>query len=83
MNYLKNFKNFYSGRKILIAKEITKLHETLYRANVDTISLFKSSIKGELTVVISDKNIKDKPFDEEKIIKKAKKAVERMAEIGR
>ena len=75
--YLKNFKNFYSGRKILIAKEITKLHETLYRENVDKISLFKSSIKGELTVVISNKNIKDKSFDEEKIIKKAKQLLKK------
>ena len=75
--YLKNFKNFYSGRKILIAKEITKLHETLYRENVDKISLFKNSIKGELTVVISNKNIKDKSFDEEKIIKKAKQLLKK------
>ena len=29
--YIKNFKKFYSGRKILIAKEITKIHETFIR----------------------------------------------------
>ena len=29
--YLKKFKKFFSGRKILIAKEITKLHESFYR----------------------------------------------------
>ena len=34
--------------------------------------MFKTSIKGELTVVISEKNIKDKLFDDNKIIKKAK-----------
>mgnify|MGYP001410466807 CR=1 FL=1 len=70
--YLKRIKSFYSGRKLLMAKEITKLHESFYRSEVDEIKLFKTSIKGELTIVISEKNIKDKFFDENKIIKKAK-----------
>jgi 16S rRNA (cytidine1402-2'-O)-methyltransferase len=70
--YLKNFKNFYSGRKILLAREITKLYETFYRDDVDKINMFKTTVKGELTVVISEKNITNKIFDEDKIIKKAK-----------
>ena len=70
--YLKKFKKFFSGRKLLIAKELTKFHESFYRADIDKINMFKTSIKGELTVVISEKNIKDKFFDEKKIIKKAK-----------
>ena len=70
--YLKQFKIFFSDRKILIAREITKLHETFYRGDVDKINLFKTPIKGELTVVISEKNSKDKFFDENKVIKKAK-----------
>ena len=70
--YLKRFKQFFSGRKIFIAKELTKLHETFYREDLDKIDLFKTPIKGELTVVISEKNIKDKFFDENKIINKAK-----------
>jgi len=70
--YLKNFKGYYSGRKLMIAKEITKLHESFIREDIDKINLFKTPIKGELTVVISEKNIKDKYFDEKKIIKKAK-----------
>jgi len=69
--YLKNFKKFFLGRKILIAKEITKLYETFYREDVDKIEMFKTSLKGELTVVISDKNIKNQYIDEEKIRKKA------------
>ncbi len=72
--YLKKFKKFYSGRKILIARELTKLHESLYRENIDNITMFKNKVKGELTVVISEKNIKkEKNIDEEKIMKKAKK----------
>ena len=56
----------------MIAKEITKLHETFYRDDIDKIKMFKTPIKGELTVVISEKNIKDKFFDEKIITKKAK-----------
>ncbi len=70
--YLKQLKKYFSGRKILLAREITKLHETFYREEIDKINMFKTSIKGELTVVISEKNIKNKIFDEKKIAKKAK-----------
>ena len=71
--YLKNFKKFFSGRKILIAKEITKIHEAFIRESVDNLKLFKNSLKGELTIVISDLNIKVIKFDEEKIVNKIKK----------
>ena len=56
--YLKVFKKYFLGRKILIAREITKLHETYYRGEVGKIKLFKTPIKGELTVVISKINSK-------------------------
>ena len=69
--YLKKIKKFYSGRKLLIARELTKLHETFYREDVNNVNMFKNSLKGEITIVISEKNIKDKFFDEVKIKKKA------------
>ena len=71
--YLKKFKTYFSGRKIMIAKEITKIHEIFYRDDIDNISMFKNSIKGELTIVISEKNNKKKIIDKEKIVNKAKK----------
>ncbi len=71
--YLKKFKIYFHGRKLLIAREITKIHETFYREDINNLKLFKSAVKGELTVVISEKNIKDKALDKEKIIKKARK----------
>ena len=71
--YLKKFKIYFHGRKLLIAREITKIHETFYREDINNLKLFKSVVKGELTVVISEKNIKDKALDKEKIIKKARK----------
>ncbi len=71
--YIQGFKKFFSNRKILIAKEITKIHEAFIRDDIDQIELFKSQIKGELTVVISEKRTKDKKFDQQKIVNKAKK----------
>ena len=71
--YIKKFKKFFSGRKIFIAKEISKIHETYMRANIDELKLFKNPIKGELTVIISEKNIKTFIFDEQKIVNKVKK----------
>ena len=54
--YLKFFKEYFSGRDIVIAREITKIHETFYRDSVDAIKLFKSTLKGELTIVVSKIN---------------------------
>ena len=47
-------KNF-RGRKILICREMTKFYEEFYRAEIDELELFKSHLKGELTIVISEK----------------------------
>ena len=71
--YIKEFKKFFSGREIMIAKEITKIHETFFRDRIDNIENFNNSFKGELTVVISEGKVKKALFDEEKIINKAKK----------
>ena len=59
--------------KILIAREITKIHEAFYRENIDDLKMFKNPLKGELTVIISEKNLKTKVVDEKKIVNKAKK----------
>ena len=65
--YLKVFKKYFLGRKILIAREITKLHETYYRGEVGKIKLFKTPIKGELTVVISKINSKKQVINIDKL----------------
>ena len=70
--YLKKFREFFGGRKIMIAKELTKIHESFYRNEIDKIKLFDKKLKGELTIVISESN-KKIPIDKEKIINKAKK----------
>ena len=71
--YLKNFKKYFFGRKIVIAKEITKIHEVFFRGEIENFELFKNPIKGELTIIISEKSTKRKLFDKEKIVNKAKK----------
>ena len=71
--YIKNFKRYFSGRKILIAKEITKIHEAFIREEVDKLETFETSMKGELTIIISEKNNKIINFNEKKIVNKVKK----------
>jgi len=51
--YLKFFKEHLSGRDIVVAREVTKMHETFYRDKIETIKFFKNPLKGELTIVIS------------------------------
>ena len=77
--YIQNFKKYYSDRKLLVAKEITKLHEAFFRDDVNNFNLFKTPPKGELTIVISEKNNKDKIFNEKEIIQKAKKYLKNLS----
>ncbi len=49
-------KEFFSERDILICREITKIHETIYRGKVSEIDNFQFKPKGEVTVIISEKN---------------------------
>ena len=61
--YMTKFKEFFFGRSIMIAKEMTKIHENFIRDNVESIKSLPEDFKGELTVVISGKK-------EEKKVKK-------------
>ena len=65
--YIKSFKNYFMDRKVLIAREITKIHESFIREEIKNLKLFENSLKGELTVVISEVNNKFKKFDDKKI----------------
>jgi 16S rRNA (cytidine1402-2'-O)-methyltransferase len=56
---LKKIKIFFSGRKILVCREMTKYYEEYIRTEVDNLEAFKVDPKGELTIVISEK-IKEK-----------------------
>ncbi|MDC0456018.1 16S rRNA (cytidine(1402)-2'-O)-methyltransferase [Candidatus Pelagibacter sp.] len=56
---IKDLKYYFSNRKILICREMTKFYEEYLRTDVDTLEPFKSDPKGELTIVISEK-VKEK-----------------------
>ena len=71
--YIKSLKNYFPDRKIMIGREITKIHETFFREEIKNLKLFKNSLKGELTVVISEINNKIKEFDDKKISIQARK----------
>ena len=71
--YIKSFKNYFTDRKVLIAREITKIHESFIREEINNLKLFKNSLKGELTVVISEVKNKSKKFDNKKISTEVRK----------
>ena len=49
-------KNF-SSRKIVFCREISKIYEEFIRKNVDDLDILDMEIKGELTIVVSEKKI--------------------------
>ena len=62
---IKIFKIFFSDRKIIIAKEMTKIYESFIRGDVNSLEILKYNFKGELTVVISNKsNVKKKSLNQ-------------------
>ena len=62
---IKILKMFFSERKIMIAKEMTKIYENFIRNNVNSLDVLEHNLKGELTVVISNKfNVKKKSLNQ-------------------
>jgi len=53
--YINQFKKYFLDRKIVIAREMTKIHEEFIRSKVELIKNLPPNIKGELTVVLSEK----------------------------
>ncbi len=49
------FKKYFSGRKIVFCREISKLYEEYIRTNIDDLETFNKDLKGELTIVLSEK----------------------------
>ena len=55
---IEEIRNFFSGRKILICREISKFYEEYTRTNVEDLEPYSKILKGELTVIISETKIK-------------------------
>ena len=62
--YINHFKKYFLDRKIVIAREMTKIHEEFIRSKVELIKNLPPNIKGELTVVLSEKK-KEKKIKKE------------------
>ena len=50
-------KTHFKDRKILICREISKYYEEYIRADIVDLKLFSTEPKGELTIVLSEKQI--------------------------
>ena len=50
-----HLKEKFSGRQIVICREISKYYEEFIRSEIDELSEFKTDIKGEITIVVSEK----------------------------
>ena len=50
-----HLKNYFRDRKILICREISKYYEEYIRSNLIDLKLFNNEPKGELTIVLSEK----------------------------
>ena len=57
-------KNFFLDRKILICREMSKFYEEFIRCTVDELKVFNQQLKGELTLVISEKKERKKSSQE-------------------
>ena len=52
-------KKYFSNRQIVICKEMTKYYEQYIRAEINNIGETNFELKGELTLVLSEKKIKE------------------------
>ena len=55
-----HLKKYFKDRKILICREISKYFEEFLRFKIEDLQPFKIKLKGELTIVISEKKIDKK-----------------------
>ena len=75
--YIKKIQKYFYDRKLIIAKEITKVHENFYRGEVKNFKTMKIAEKGEITLIISEKSSMTQKFDKSIIVNKAKKYLKR------
>ncbi len=67
-------KKSFSGRKILICREISKVYEEFIRNDVDKLQEFNTELKGELTIVISE--IEDNKKNQQKLSESDKRNID-------
>ena len=55
-----NLKLFFKNRKIVICREMTKYYEEFIRCDINDLEKIDLELKGEFTIVISEKNLDNK-----------------------
>ena len=51
-----SLRKYFIDRKIVLCREITKFYEEFIRLNINDVKKFPENLKGEITVVISNKD---------------------------
>ena len=72
-------KKYFSKRKLVICKEITKLYEEYIRFDVIDIDKVNMNLKGEITLVFSPLALDDENFLDTEDKKKIKKLIKKFS----
>ncbi len=75
-NIIDLLKKNFAGREILICREMTKIYEEFLRTPVEELKEFKRELKGELTIVISEKKVNKN--DSQKLSESDKDIIKKM-----
>ena len=75
-NIIDFLKKNFAGREILICREMTKIYEEFIRTPIEELKQFKKELKGELTIVISEKKVNRN--DSQKLSESDKNTIKKM-----
>ena len=78
-SHIEYIKKYFGGRKILIAREISKYNETFYRYTVNDLDYFKEELLGEITIVISEKISNEKVITDKELEKEIRLLSKRLS----
>ncbi len=62
-NTLEDLKNILQNRKVVLAREITKIHEEFIRGNIEEIISKAEDLKGEMIILIEGAEYKEKEME--------------------
>ena len=65
INTLKDLENYVGERKIVLARELTKVHEEFIRGNIKAVQEKLTSPKGEYVIIIDKNNLLDENEENE------------------
>ena len=61
-NTLEDLKEILQNRQVVLAREITKIHEEIIRGNIDEIISKADNLKGEIIILIEGAESKEEPI---------------------